>query len=115
MWFAETRQSENPEFRIRVVCGKNLGLLAAPLVGNAVNVPPLQLTAVQCNAVSQPGSQSDSHPMRVAHSRARPWDLTGKSREGDLSSGHIQSPIAPTALSPQPNAEPLDNWCIEGE
>ena len=33
--------------------GKILGLVAAPLVGNAVTVPPLQKRAVQCNAVSQ--------------------------------------------------------------
>ena len=41
--------------------GKILGLVAAPLVGNAATVPSLQKRAVQCNAVSQPDSQSEAH------------------------------------------------------
>ena len=133
--------------------GKILGLVAAPLVGNAVTVPPLQKRAVQCNAVSQSGSQSDTQ-MRVTDSQMilapRLRDLTGlRSRDGGLSDGHTQlsatdgscepldcqspceltkskfgsssscgcayAPIAPTALSPHPNAESLDNQCAERE
>ena len=59
--------------------GKRLGLVAAPLVGNAVTVPPLQKRAVQCNAISQSGRQSDtSTPLRVTDSLSRLRDLTGK-------------------------------------
>ena len=133
--------------------GKILGLVAAPLVGNAATVPPLQKRAVQCNAVSQSGSQSDTQ-LRVTDSQMilapRLRDSTGlRSRDGGLSDGHTQlsatdgscepldcqspceltkskfgsssscgcahAPIAPTALSPHPNAEPLDNRCTERE
>jgi hypothetical protein len=38
-----------------------------------------------------------------------------RSRDGGLSDGHTQLPIAPTALSPHPNVEPLDNRCNERE
>ena len=79
--------------------GKILGLVAAPLVGNAATVPSLQKRAVQCNAVSQSGSQSDtSTRLRVTDSLSRLRDSTGKSRDDGLSSGHTQSPTH-TALS----------------
>ena len=76
-----------------------LGLIAAPLVGNATTVPPLQKRAVQCNAVSRSGSQSDTNtPLRVTGSLSRLRDSVGKSRVGGLSSGQNQSPTH-TALS----------------
>ena len=79
--------------------GEILGLVAAPLVGNAVTVSPLQKRAVQCNAVSQSGSQSDTNTLlKVTVSLSRLRDSTGKSRDGSLLSGHTQSPTH-TALS----------------
>ena len=122
--------------------GKILGLVAAPLAGNAATVPSLQKRAVQCNAVSQSGSQSDTQ-LRVTDTPSRLRDSTGKSRDDGLSGGHTQShthtalstadgrlsgpltPVmfrvppssgctqSPVSLSPHPNDEPLDNRCNE--
>ena len=90
--------------------GKILGLVAAPLVGNAAIVPSLQKRAVQCNAVGKSGSQSDANTrLRVVDSLSRLRDSTGKSRGDSLSSGHTQSPTH-TALSAANGLwEPLDD------
>ena len=63
--------------------GKILGLVAAPLADNAVTVPSLQKRAVQCNAVSQSGSQSDTQ-LRVTDTPSRLRDSTGESRDDGL-------------------------------
>ena len=102
-----------------------MGLVAAPLVHTAVSssvAEPDSVVRVESarhniasQSSSQSDSQSDTHSPRVTDSLPRLRDSTGKSRDGGLSSGHTQSLTVPTALSPQPNAEPLDNRCTEEE
>ena len=92
----------------------------APLsfaVDNAATVPPLQSRAVQCSAVSQADSQSDTHTgLSATDSLRAPLDLglssgqpSPKLISGSMLCGYTQPPTAPTAPSPQPNTEPLGN------
>jgi hypothetical protein len=99
--------------------GKILGLVAAPLVGDTATVPSLQKRAVQYSAVSQSGSQSDTQ-LRMTDSQIMLAPclrdiLDSGPGIATCHHGHTQLPIAPTAFSPHPNVEPLDNRCNERE
>ena len=89
---------------------KILGLVAA-LTGVAVSSPVAEPDSVarvwsaHHSIASQSGSQSDSQSvdhtgLRVTDKLPRLRDPTGKSRDGNLSGGHAQSPVAPAHPHP---------------
>ena len=77
---------------------------------------------MQCSAVSQSGNQSDTHTaLSAADGSWEPLDCQSPSEltKSKFGSGPFcgcaHAPIAPTALSPHPNVDPLDNRRNEGE